>query len=283
MAGPEALQEGAGRAGLQRDHRRAVRDEERGHVHARALEHHAGACAFCRVAADAFSGSCARPLRRTQRGAAALSSGACRTPHDHLPAPARPPSGGRSPRASWLRDFRAGELRLLALAVTLAVAALTAVGFFADRLNGGLTRDARQLLGGDAVVGSDQPAPPEARRARRVRSGCEVATQRRLSEHGARPGRKGGATRLVAVKAVAPAIRCAASCSCGTAPTAPVHARRSGARAAARPGSTPALLDALRLAPGRHAAARRCGAAHRPASSSSSPTAAPASRASRRA
>jgi putative ABC transport system permease protein len=54
-----------------------------------------------------------------------------------------------------LRDFRAGELRLLAVAVLLAVAALTAVGFFADRLNNGLARDARQLIGGDAVIGSD--------------------------------------------------------------------------------------------------------------------------------
>jgi len=34
-------------------------------------------------------------------------------------------------------------LRLLIVAVTLAVAALTAVGFFADRLKGGLVRDAR--------------------------------------------------------------------------------------------------------------------------------------------
>ena len=37
-----------------------------------------------------------------------------------------------------LRDLRAGELGLLMVAVTLAVASLTAVGFFADRLNGGL-------------------------------------------------------------------------------------------------------------------------------------------------
>src|SRR6478735_6407939 len=59
-----------------------------------------------------------------------------------------------------LRDFRAGELRLLVVAVTLAVAALTAVGFFADRLNHGLARDARQLLGGDAIIASDQPLPP---------------------------------------------------------------------------------------------------------------------------
>jgi putative ABC transport system permease protein len=35
-------------------------------------------------------------------------------------------------RTLW-RDVRSGELRLLVVAVTLAVAALTAVGFFADR------------------------------------------------------------------------------------------------------------------------------------------------------
>ena len=62
-------------------------------------------------------------------------------------------------RTLW-RDVRSGELRLLILAVTLAVAALTAVGFFADRLQGGLQRDARALIGGDAVIQSDQPAPP---------------------------------------------------------------------------------------------------------------------------
>ncbi|MBU4506712.1 MAG: hypothetical protein KJ740_09995, partial [Gammaproteobacteria bacterium] len=60
---------------------------------------------------------------------------------------------------SLTRDLRAGELRLLMVAVTLAVAALTAVGFFADRLKGGLQRDARQLMGGDAVVVSDNPIP----------------------------------------------------------------------------------------------------------------------------
>ncbi|MBU6502941.1 MAG: ABC transporter permease, partial [Burkholderiales bacterium] len=61
-------------------------------------------------------------------------------------------------RTLW-RDVRAGELRLLIVAVTLAVAALTAVGFFSDRLQGGLQRDARQLLGGDAVIASDHPTP----------------------------------------------------------------------------------------------------------------------------
>ena len=82
----------------------------------------------------------------------------------------RPPSIRALAWRQTLRDFRAGELRLLAVAVMLAVAALTAVGFFADRLSNGLARDARQLLGGDAVVSSDRPAPPElAAQAARAR------------------------------------------------------------------------------------------------------------------
>ena len=79
----------------------------------------------------------------------------------NTPQATRPPSIRALAWRQTMRDFRAGELRLLALAVMLAVAALTAVGFFADRLNSGLQRDARQLLGGDAVVGSDRPAAPE--------------------------------------------------------------------------------------------------------------------------
>ena len=74
-------------------------------------------------------------------------------------SPAVPPTPHSNPPSAWSlawtqlrRDFRAGELRLLGVAVMLAVAALTAVGFFADRLNAGLSRDARQMLGGDAIV-----------------------------------------------------------------------------------------------------------------------------------
>ncbi|HEY0857564.1 MAG TPA: FtsX-like permease family protein [Albitalea sp.] len=100
-----------------------------------------------------------------------------------------------------MRDFRAGELRLLVVAVTLAVAALTAVGFFADRLNNGLTRDARQLLGGDAIVASDQPAPPAfAAKAREL--GLAIASNATFPSMGRAPDDKGGASRLVGVKAV---------------------------------------------------------------------------------
>jgi putative ABC transport system permease protein len=55
------------------------------------------------------------------------------------------------------RDWRAGELRLLAAALVTAVAAVTSVGFLVDRIRLGLERDASQLLGADLVLSSDSP------------------------------------------------------------------------------------------------------------------------------
>ncbi len=115
----------------------------------------------------------------------------------------RPPSVAALAWRQTLRDFRAGELRLLAVAVMLAVAALTAVGFFADRLNNGLQRDARQLLGGDAVVGSDKPTPPELV-AQAQAMGLRTAQSVGFPSMARAPEAQGGATRLVAVKAVTP-------------------------------------------------------------------------------
>ncbi|ODS93314.1 MAG: ABC transporter permease [Comamonas sp. SCN 65-56] len=105
-------------------------------------------------------------------------------------------------RALW-RDLRAGELRLLMLAVLLAVAALSAVGFLADRLQGGLQRDAVQLLGGDVVIASDQATPQafvdEARRLGLAGVGTlSFPTMARADDA------QGGASRLVALKSVAP-------------------------------------------------------------------------------
>jgi len=56
-----------------------------------------------------------------------------------------------------VRDWRAGELRVLALALVVAVASITSVGFFADRVGRALVRDAHQLLGADLVLVSDHP------------------------------------------------------------------------------------------------------------------------------
>ena len=55
------------------------------------------------------------------------------------------------------RDWRAGELRVLALALLIAVGSVTSVSFFADRVRQGLNREAHQLLGGDLLMVSDQP------------------------------------------------------------------------------------------------------------------------------
>lgn len=125
--------------------------------------------------------------------------------------PTSPPSNSFTPPSitllSWRqlwRDLRAGELRLLVVAVVLAVAALTAVGFFADRLNAGLARDARQLLGGDALLSSDKPTPEVfAQQAQTL--GLAQARTVTFPSMARAPDAQGGAARLVAVKAVSPA------------------------------------------------------------------------------
>jgi len=159
--------------------------------------------------------------------------------------PLRPPSIRALAWRQTLRDFRAGELRLLAVAVMLAVAALTAVGFFADRLNSGLQRDARQLLGGDAVVNSDRPAPPElAAKAREL--GLRVATNAGFPSMGRAPDAKGGASRLVSVKAVSSAYPLRGRLQLQDGPGAPLQTLA----AAPEPGTVwvdAALLDALQL------------------------------------
>ncbi len=58
-----------------------------------------------------------------------------------------------------LRDLRAGELHLLGIAIVIAVASLTSVGFLADRVGRSLDREANQLLGGDLLLSADAPWP----------------------------------------------------------------------------------------------------------------------------
>ena len=150
-------------------------------------------------------------------------------------------------RQSW-RDFRAGELRLLMVAVVLAVAALTAVGFFATRLEAALARDAGQLLGGDAVVASDQPAPAEFA-ARASTLGLLQASSASFPSMARAPDDKGGASRLVAVKAVSASYplrgRLRVQDQVG-GPERPV----AGGPARGTVWVEPAVLDSLQLAPG---------------------------------
>ncbi len=130
--------------------------------------------------------------------------------------------GGRS---LW-RDLRSGELRLLIVAVTLAVAALTAVGFFADRLKGGLQRDARALLGGDVVIASDNPAP--ALFTERARSlGLQSVQTLSFPTMARATEARGGQVRLVALKAVTPGYPLRGSLGLASAPGAPALATRA--------------------------------------------------------
>ena len=96
-----------------------------------------------------------------------------------------------------LRDWRAGELRVLALALIIAVASVTSVAFFADRVWQALTREANQMLGADVLLVSDRPFAPDlleeiAKRGLARADGVSFVSM----------ARAGDATQLAGVKAV---------------------------------------------------------------------------------
>ncbi len=101
------------------------------------------------------------------------------------------------------RDWRSGDLRLLALALVVAVAAISSVGFFVDRLRLGLHRDAAQYLGGDAVVESDHALAAQWE-PRAQRGGLRSAESLSFPSMAMAAGGAGAPTVLVSVKAVTP-------------------------------------------------------------------------------
>ena len=71
-----------------------------------------------------------------------------------------------SPIAAWRlalrllrRDWRSGELYLLAAALILTVAAITAVGFFTDRIETAMQRQGGELLAADLAIDATGPIP----------------------------------------------------------------------------------------------------------------------------
>jgi putative ABC transport system permease protein len=61
------------------------------------------------------------------------------------------------------RDWRAGELTLIAVAIAVAVAGVTTVGFFTDRVQRVLDVEANRLLGADLAIVDSRPAARELR------------------------------------------------------------------------------------------------------------------------
>lgn len=61
---------------------------------------------------------------------------------------------------SLLRDLRAGELSLLLIAIVVAVTAMTAVGFFTDRVGRAIKLQAGAVMAGDVVIRAPAPFDP---------------------------------------------------------------------------------------------------------------------------
>jgi putative ABC transport system permease protein len=95
------------------------------------------------------------------------------------------------------RDWRAGELRVLAFALVIAVGGMTTVGFFADRVQLALSRQGNQLLGADLIIFSDHPLPPNYA-AEAKRRGLSISTALKFPSMVA----KGDNSLLTEIKAV---------------------------------------------------------------------------------
>lgn len=61
------------------------------------------------------------------------------------------------------RDMRSGELRVLVVALAVAVASVTSVGFFTDRIQQALQQQANELLAADLVISADHEIPASYR------------------------------------------------------------------------------------------------------------------------
>ncbi len=101
-------------------------------------------------------------------------------------------------RLLW-RDQRAGELSLLAAAIVIAVASVTTVGFFTDRVRLVLSEQSNQLLGADLTLASDRPYDSEFE-AEALKRGLTITHALRFPSMVARDGEN----VLADVKAVAP-------------------------------------------------------------------------------
>ena len=77
-------------------------------------------------------------------------------------------------RMLW-RDWRGGELSILAAGLVIAVTSITAVGFFTDRIERGLQQQSAELIGADLVITSGRPGVADYLEDTRAH-GFQVAT-----------------------------------------------------------------------------------------------------------
>ncbi len=150
------------------------------------------------------------------------------------------------------RDWRAGELRFLLIALIVAVSALSAVGFFIDRMRSGLNRDAHQLLGADLLINADYPIAPAWRAEARKRGLVLADTVTFPSMAQAGTGEQSMA-QLASVKAVSSGYPLRGQLRITTDPTQAAAAKGSKTDATPAPGTVWVdlnILTALRTSVG---------------------------------
>ena len=150
------------------------------------------------------------------------------------------------------RDWRAGELRFLLVALVVAVAALSAVGFFIDRMRAGLERDAHQLLGADLLINADNPVDP-AWRAEALRRGLLLADTVSFPSMAQSGAGEASQAQLASVKAVSPGYPLRGSLKLTTDPSQAGEAHGAVTRAIPAPGTVwidANILGALRTSVG---------------------------------
>lgn len=145
------------------------------------------------------------------------------------------------------RDWRAGELRFLLVALIVAVAALTSVGFFTDRMRAGMDRDAHQLLGADLLVKTDDPVP-QAWRDQATRRGLLLADTVTFPSMAQAGEGDDSLAQLSSIKAVSQGYPLRGQMKITTDPVAASGARGEPTRAVPAPGTVwvdPGLLAQL--------------------------------------
>lgn len=144
-----------------------------------------------------------------------------------------------------VRDLRAGELTVLGIALVLAVAAMTSVGFLADRVQQALILESHQMLGGDLLLSADHPWPDGVRREA-ARRGLQIAESATFPSMVSGPG----GAQLAEIKAVSSnyplrgALRVAPALNAPDAQTQAMPARGTACpdeRLAAAVGAKPGL------------------------------------------
>ena len=124
------------------------------------------------------------------------------------------------------RDWRAGELTVLGLALVVAVASLTSVSFLTDRIGQALIQESHQLLGGDLLLSSDHPFSASIRHEAQQR-GLQLVDSVSFPSMAS----AGEVSQLAEIKAVAPgyplrgALRKAPAANAADAETREIPAR----------------------------------------------------------